>query len=69
MYPNDEVPFYTFNSPFGNDLNINHPKVRELAERYCKWKGITVDYLIHHWDVRRDFERLVLTRYRYKGDN
>lgn len=27
-------------NPYGYRININHPKVRKLYERYKKWKGI-----------------------------
>lgn len=55
------VSIYTQNNPYGYKYNINHPKIRELYERYKEWKGIhTVlsdeerfefeDYLTKHFD-------------------
>jgi hypothetical protein len=53
-------PFYAPEGCKYNRLNINNPQVRELAERYCKKHGTTVDYLIHHKTVRDDFEAQVI---------
>ena len=38
-------------------LKLTHPKVKELAERYAKWKGIKVDDITFYKAVRDDFER------------
>ena len=41
-------------------LKLTRPKVKELAERYAKWKGIKVDDITFYKAVRDDFERYVL---------
>ena len=41
-------------------LKLTYPKVKELAERYAKWKGIKVDDITFYKAVRDDFERYVL---------
>ena len=41
-------------------IKLTHPKVKELAERYAKWKGIKVDDITFYKAVRDDFERYVL---------
>lgn len=43
-----------------NRLKITHPKVKELAVRYAKWKGIKVDDITFYKSVRDDFESYVL---------
>lgn len=49
---------YTVNNPYGYRLNINHPKIKELFERYKKWKGIASVYPLS--DTQRfEFESYV----------
>lgn len=43
-----------------NKLKLTHPYVKELAERYAKWKGIKVDDITFYKAVRDDFESYVL---------
>ena len=31
---------YNDGNPYGYKLNVNHPRIRELYDRYKKWKGI-----------------------------
>ena len=52
-------------------LKLTHPKVKELAERYAKWKGIKVDDITFYKAARDDFERYVLGgegRMKHLGD-
>ena len=36
----EEQSVYNRSNPYGYKLNINHPRVRDLYERYKKWKDI-----------------------------
>lgn len=56
----DEENIYTVNNPYGYRLNINHPRIRELYERYKRWKDIggrpPTD------SERREFEEIVISK-------
>lgn len=49
------ISIYTQNNPYGYKYNINHPKVRDLYERYKDWKGIK--------DIPSDAERFEFEDY------
>lgn len=64
------IPFYIYDNPYGFRLNINHPQVIELMKRYCIWKSIDLWALIHYAEIRKDFERIVITgKEKMENDN
>lgn len=36
----ETVSIYCTGNPWGYRYNVNHPKIRELMQRYIVWKGI-----------------------------
>lgn len=38
----ESVSIYCAGNPWGYRYNINHPKIRELMQRYRVWKGIAM---------------------------
>ena len=37
---NSDISIYCKPNQWGYRYNINHPKIKELYQRYCKWKSI-----------------------------
>ena len=35
-----ETSIYNVDNPYGYRLNVNHPRIKVLYERYMVWKGI-----------------------------
>lgn len=58
---NKQVSIYTVNNRYGYKLNINHPKIRNLYKRYCKWKGLSLNYPLTD-EQRKEFEGYVLNK-------
>lgn len=38
--PTEKEPIYAPENKYGYKININHPVIRVLYDRYKKWKGI-----------------------------
>ena len=55
MDAQETVSIYTCGNPWGYRYNVNHPKIRELMQRYKVWKGIAMRPMT---DAERlDFEK------------
>lgn len=54
----EQLSIYAYNNPYGFRLNINHPKIKELYDRYKKWKGFAGDKPISDKD-RIEFEKYI----------
>lgn len=46
-------------NPYGYRINVNHPKILPLYERYKKWKGISVNEPLSD-DERFEFEDIII---------
>lgn len=49
------------NNPYGYQLNVNHPKIRELYRQYMEWKGLPRQFPPSDAD-RFEFEEMVLSK-------
>lgn len=49
------------NNPYGYRVNINHPRVAELYERYKRWKGIAHTTPMSD-NERTEFETYILAK-------
>lgn len=49
------------NNPYGYRLNINHPKIHELYQRYKAWKGIPNQFPLSDAE-RLEFESIVISK-------
>ena len=38
--PTEKEPIYAPKNKYGYKINVNHPVIRGLYDRYKKWKGI-----------------------------
>ncbi|MCQ2388009.1 MAG: hypothetical protein MJ066_06180 [Clostridia bacterium] len=52
---------YTVNNRYGYKLNLKHPKIRNLYERYKKWKGLTLNFPLTD-KQRFEFESYLLKK-------
>lgn len=53
---NTDISIYCNHNEWGYRYNINHPKIYELYQRYCKWKNIHRPMTD---DERKDFESYI----------
>ena len=55
-----EVSLYCKPNPYGYKLNVNHPYIYELYERYRAWKGIARNFPIS------DMQRIEFENYLFR---
>lgn len=55
----EPVSIYTHNNPYGYRININHPKILPLYEKYCEKIGMPLHIHLSR-PQRLDFERVIL---------
>lgn len=55
----EPVSVYTHNNPYGYRININHPKILPLYEKYCEKIGMPLHIHLSR-QQRLDFERIIL---------
>lgn len=56
---------YNTNNPYGYRLNVNHPKIRELLERYEQANGIPHCCPLSDAQ-RKEFEKIIIERMKRK---
>lgn len=66
-YTQEPLSVYTQNNPYGYKVNINHPSVNPIYQRYKQHIGVPMHYPLSD-NQRADFERYILPRLinRYK---
>lgn len=60
----EEMSIYNNNNPYGYRLNVNHPRIRELYDRYKKWKDIAGRPPTD--EERREFERIIMKKQEFQ---
>ena len=63
----ETMPPSIFNTknPYGYKINVNHPKISYLYDRYKRWKGI---YTIPSDEQRLEFEEFIISKLKFKED-
>lgn len=54
---------YTVDNPYGYKINVSHPQIRPLYERFKIWKGIPTNFPPSE-DQREEFEEYILGKVR-----